>query len=107
VPALRTLIDWLSERGQLILWDEPDKFYTGELLEAVDLRVFPNRVKQQFEIPMRCDPFAFGPQEIQKIHTGINAMEYSGTAEAPAQIIIRNPNPHPVTRIRIVGIQHY
>ena len=103
---MREVIYWLSKRSQLILWDEPDKFYVGELMQSVDVNVFPKRTKQQFTLPMVCEPFAYGPQNIIEFSQGINKVEYNGTASTPTHIIIRNPNPFPVTKIRITGIQH-
>ena len=103
---MREIIDWLSEPGVLILWDEPEKFYVGELLEKTDIRIFPNRIKQQFEIPIKCPlPFARKALTVKPLQSGTNYVEYEGTHETPTEIILRNPNNFPVTGIYITEIQ--
>jgi phage-related protein len=100
----REIVYVLSQRSHLYFWDEPGKYYRGELYESVDVDVFPKQSGRNFTLPFRCDPFAYGPQINKKLYDGINEMEYGGTAEAPAFIIIRNPNDYPVSGIYITMV---
>jgi predicted phage tail component-like protein len=102
--AMREVIAWLSKRGQLILWDEQDKYYAGELIESVDVDVWQRYIMQGFVLPFLCFPFAFGNQETIALAKGINSVTYAGTAETPTQIIIRNPNNFPISNITISAI---
>ena len=103
---MREVILWLTQRGRLTLWDEQDKYYVGELEESVDVDVLPQEVKRAFSLPFRCEPFAYGEQNNLPIENGINRIDYRGTAETPSLIVIRNPNPFPVTGITLTTVAH-
>lgn len=102
----REIIYWLSQRAQLRLWDEQDKYYIGELEESVDVDVFPNEVNRQFTLPMRCEPFAYSTLNRIPIINGINPIDYKGTAETPTLLIIRNPNNFLVSNITITAMSY-
>jgi len=95
----REIVYELSHRNRLFFWDEPDKYYIAELFETVEVDVFPREVMRQFKLPFRCFPFAMGAQRVQALSTGINAVDYRGTAESPTIISIRNPNTFPISHI--------
>ena len=101
----REIIYVLSQKNMLFFWDEPDKFYRAELYDSVSVEVFPREVARNFVLPFVCEPFAYGNQEIIKLDEGINGIEYTGTAEAPTLIIIRNQNPFPVSGIMVTAVQ--
>jgi len=103
--AMREVIYQLSLKGTLRLWDEPDKYYIGELMESKDLHVTPKYAQQRFILPMLCEPFAYGRQVTEPIRTGANSIDYRGTAQAPTLLIIRNPNDFPVTNITISAVR--
>jgi len=102
---MREVIFWLSQKSIIRLWDEPDKFYIGEIMESAAVDVFAQRVMQHFTLPFLCEPFAYGRQVTEDIKTGANPIEYRGTAQAPTLFVIRNPNDFPVTNITISAVR--
>ena len=103
---MREVVLWLSQRGRLALWDEPDKHYVGELEESVDVEVLPQEIKREFLLPFRCEPFAYGERNQKQIMSGVNRINYRGTAETPTLIVIRNPNDFPVSNITVTTVSH-
>jgi phage-related protein len=101
----REIIYILSQRNSIFIWDEPDKYYCGELYESVDVTVFPREYGRSFILPFICEPFAYGPLESVALHKGINEINYPGTAETPARIVIRNPNSFPISGITVTVVQ--
>jgi len=101
----REIIYVLSQKNMLFFWDEPDKFYRAELYESVTVEVFPRESGRNFTLPFDCEPFAYGMQESIKLCAGINGIMYTGTAEAPTLIIIRNPNPFPISGVMVTAVQ--
>ena len=102
---MRAVAGWLSARGPLILWDEPEKHYMAELLDAPDIRVLPKYAKQQFTLNMRCDPFAIrGPFSLL-LASGLNSVSYSGTVSAPTLITLKNVSDVPIHHIQITAVQ--
>ena len=95
----------MSQRNRLRLWDEQDKYYMGELIDTVDVKVLPKYQKQIFVLPIVCDPFAYGESKLIKLHNGMNEVDYFGTAETPTMIVIRNPNNFAVSNISVTAIQ--
>lgn len=98
---MREVIYWLSEKNNLTLWDEPDKYYIGELLTSPEILVLPKRVKQQFVIELLCQPFAYGVNIAKPLNKSINKVEYHGTAETPTLFVIKNPNSFPVSKVMV------
>lgn len=103
--ALREVIYHMSRRNQLRLWDEPDKYYVGELLESADVQVLPKYQKQIFVLPITCEPFAYHAQVNLPLQTGTTMINYQGTAETPTLIIIKNPNDFAVSNITITAVR--
>ena len=103
---VREITEWLSRQGRIVLDCEPDKHYVGELFDPAALAVRYDMAQEEirtthgeFEIIFTCDPFAIGARNTLPISRGNNAIEYSGTAESPTLIILRNPNPFPISTI--------
>jgi len=86
---LRRIIAVLSRRIRIYFWDEPDKFYVGELFEEVDVDVFPKRVNAEFTLPFVCEPFATGPAQRVPLVRGYNPISYNGTQETATLFILR------------------
>jgi phage-related protein len=101
----REVIYILSQRSAIFLWDEPDKYYLGELYESVEVTVFPKECGRSFILPFVCEPFAYGPQQTIKLKQGLNAINYAGTAESPTLLVIRNPNNVAAKNIVVTAIQ--
>ncbi len=102
---MRDFIQHMSNRNRLILWDEPEKYYIGEMMESADINILPKRVKQQFTLSIECQPFAYKSQQILPIETGVNKVAYNGTAETSTLIILKNNNSYPITNIKITSVQ--
>jgi len=102
---MREVVYHMSQKNRLILWDEPDKYYIGELFDSASIVVQPKRVKQQFTLSLVCEPFAYKAQVSIPLKQGINAINYQGTAETPTIIVLKNPNSFPITNITITSIQ--
>jgi len=102
---LREVAALYSSPNILRFWDEPDKFYRGELMESVDVIVHALRNRHKFVLPFHCEPFAFGRQVTQQIRQGDNAIQYSGTIEAPTMLVIRNPNNFPINGISVRAVK--
>jgi phage-related protein len=100
----REIIAVLSRRIRIFLWDEPDKHYIGELFEETDVTVFPKEVNREFTLNFVCQPFAFGEQQVVHLTRGVNNVTYTGTAETPTLLVIRNPNSFAIANIHITGI---
>jgi len=102
---MREVIFWLSQKSNLVIWDEPDKFYVGELLQSAAVDVLARGEFRQFTLPLICEPFAYGRQVTQQIHQGDNVIEYGGTIETPTMLVIHNPNDFPVTGITVRAVK--
>ena len=103
---MREVIYWLHQKSALYLWDEPDKYYIGELLESVEVEVLPKYIKQRFVLPMICDPFAYKAHTSRPLTSGINTVDYKGTVESPTMIILRNINEVSVSNVVLKAVQH-
>lgn len=60
VTALRAVMNWLSGSGELILSDEPERYYNARIVNAVDyspwVTGFDDRI---VEVYFECEPFAY------------------------------------------------
>lgn len=101
---LRKVSFWLSGRDRLILWDEPDKYYIGELMDSADVAVAGGRARHRFVLPFVCEPFAYGQQVIKHITGGENAVEYGGEADAPTMLVIRNQGTANISNIVVKAV---
>ena len=109
---VREISSWLSRKGAIYLDVEPDKHYIGELYNPEELIMhYQTRLNGytsdgEFELNFLCEPFAYGVQNIVPIKQGINPIEYTGTADSPTLIILKNPNPFPITRLTVTAVSH-
>lgn len=85
---LRELSATLSRKGKLYLWDEPDKFYVGEIYNGGEIFEFPKANIRTFTLEFICEPFAYREAMEINISNGINKIEYNGTFEAPCTLIL-------------------
>ena len=87
---LREVAFWLSKKSRLIFFDEPEKYYVGELYSTDIFETFPNEVMREFTLDFICEPFAYGETVVSPIKAGSNAVRYKGTASTPTKIFLRN-----------------
>jgi len=106
---IREIAHWLSQKGTIVLDCELDKHYRGEIYNPPELIAHYNRAKEDirttdggFQLTFICEPFAFGPpRQLQSATGQFRDINYQGTADAPTQISIHNPNSFPVEIVRI------
>lgn len=98
---LREIAYYLSHESQLILWEEPDKYYIGELYDAHEIIDYYDEAMRDFEITFTCHPFAYSSPQNISIATGNNNINYLGTADAPCVIVLRNNNDYEINNIMI------
>lgn len=82
---IREISALLSRKGKLFLWDEPDKFYIGEIYDGGEIFEFPKANIRTFTLEFICEPFAYREDKVVNINTKI---DYQGTIEAPCMIIL-------------------
>lgn len=98
---LREVSSLLSKKGKLILWDEPDKHYIGEIYSPSEIFEFPQANIRTFSLEFICEPFAYTENIVKKLNMGVNDIEYYGTEEAPCLIRITNDSNMNVKNINI------
>lgn len=94
---LREAAHLLSKKAPLVLWDEPDKYYVGQLENSAALS-YLGRLGHAFTLTFVCDPFAYG-RTVQEAIGG--RMTYGGTARTPTRIEIYNAGSAAVQGVRI------
>ena len=78
----------LSEKNQIRVWQEPDKYYIGRLYDPASLERV-GTIQRHFTLPMVCEPFAYG--EIVSEDFGEQYIpEYAATHWTPTRIEITN-----------------
>jgi len=114
---IREVSFWLSQKGQIRLDVEPDKYYVGELFEPSELVAHYNYAKEdlqtgstdtttgEFTLEFTCEPFALRTVVTQDIASGTNRIDYKGTAETPCVIILRNPNSFAVSNVQVAVVR--
>lgn len=95
---LRELAYLLSQKGKLVLWDEPDKHYAARLYDPTALS-YLGRAGHAFELLFVCEPFAVG-RRVKRGEAGL--VHYAGTAQTPVRLTLRNVGTTTVKRLRIV-----
>lgn len=71
------IIKWLNGEGDLILSNEPDKYYKAKVIEQID---FENLIKYEpVEVTFRVQPFKYEYQEKATIFSEQETEEISGT----------------------------
>lgn len=105
---IREVAYWLSKKGRIELANEPDKWYMGELYDPTELIAhYTNAVDRgttdgEFELNFVCEPFAYKDIGDKTIQTGINPINYEGTAQTSCTIILKNNNNFAVNNVQIV-----
>ena len=87
---LREISMVLGSKGKLYLWDEPDKFYIGEIYDGGEIFEFPKANIRTFTLEFICEPFAYRETSFVDIQNGLNKIEYQGTFKAPCQIVLES-----------------
>lgn len=87
---LREISMVLGSKGKLYLWDEPDKFYVGEIYDGGEIFEFPKANIRTFTLEFICEPFAYRETSFVDVQNGLNKIEYQGTFKAPCQIILES-----------------
>jgi phage-related protein len=103
--GMREVIYELSKRDALILWDEPDKYYMGELFDSPPMNVSPKYVKQRFTLRFVCEPYAYGDDTAIPITGRFMRVSYAGTAETPTLIVLQNSSATTVSTVSITLIK--
>lgn len=85
---MRELSALLSKKGKLYLWDEPDKYYVGEIYNGGEIFEFPKASIRTFTLEFICEPFAYREMKEIELHKGVNKINYQGTFETPCRLIL-------------------
>lgn len=101
--SLREIAYALSRRAELRLWQEPDKYYIGEIYTAPDITDYMNESMREFTLEFICEPFAFSAARSEPLKDGKNRIKYNGTMENGAIFEIRNPNSYTVSNITLTS----
>ncbi|MDO5716373.1 MAG: phage tail family protein [Tissierellia bacterium] len=101
---VREIAYWLSGRGELILWDEPDKHYKAEIWSSASIDTMPREIMREWTITFVADPFAYSEPKQQSLQTGSNNINYKGTRWAYPIIIVKNNGNTPIQNIEIQTI---
>lgn len=102
---LRTIAGALSKKSILRLWDEPDKYYIGEIYDPAEITDYFDEAMREFTLSFVCDPFAYGKTVSIPIASGVNAIQYQGTADAPCLIVLRNVSSTAVSNLTITAVK--
>jgi len=89
----------LSEKDELIRWDETDKYYYGRIYDPTSIQRIAGAAKR-FELVFICDPFVYGDQ-VTETFTNYDNLTYAGSARTPPRITITNNNAYSVNGITI------
>ncbi len=100
---MRELAYTLSQKGEIILWNEQAKRYVGRLYDPQVLTKI-GRGQQEFTLEFVCDPFAYGNTKTYLLTNGNNSIEYKGTAETPCLIVLKNTGTEIITNIQLTAI---
>ena len=96
---IRELAYILSQKGQIVFWDDPDCYYIGRIYDEQDLQMVSTLNK--LTINFTCDPCTYGKEVILNFQDHKDH-SYKGTEETPCQIRITNNNDYPVKNITIM-----
>ncbi len=102
---LREIAGALSRKGRLRLWDEPDKYYIGELYDPAEIMDYYDESMREFTLSFICEPFALGRTVTLPIRSGENPIAYQGTVDTPCVIVLRNPSKANVQTVTITAIK--
>ena len=101
----REIVYLLSKKGRLRLWNEPDKYYVAELYDSPNADDFYMEEMREFELSFVCEPFAYGSILTVPLASGRNRVNYGGTAETPAVIVLKNTSESEATNVTITAIK--
>lgn len=101
----REVVYWLSKKARLYIWDDPDKYYIGELQDADDLDWRNLSHMEPFKLNFICEPFAYKDIPAKSVQSGNNSIEYQGTFPAPVVIRIQNVGNVNVSNITITTVE--
>lgn len=101
----REIVYQLSQKRQLRLWNEPEKFYMAELYDPSEVQDYFMESMRDFELNFICEPFAYGKTVSVPIQRGRNPIEYAGTAKTPCTIILKNTSTHNIANLKITAVQ--
>lgn len=59
----------------------------------------------EFEINFKCEPFAYGKTISLDLKSGVNAIDYKGTAETPTYIRLKNTGSTTINKIVITEVR--
>lgn len=98
---IRRLARVLSTKSRIVFWNEPEKYYLGELQNQIEL-TYLGRAGHAFELVFDCDPFAYGAS-VEKRWAGAtgNVVGYAGTARTPAVLTVKNTGASPIQGLTI------
>lgn len=102
---LREVAWALSRKSRLRLWDEPDKFYIGELYDPAEIADYFDEAMREFTLSFICEPFALGRTVTQPLAMGANPISYQGTAPAPCLIVLRNLSQSSASTVTITAVK--
>lgn len=102
---LREIAYLLSQKSQLRLWNEEDKYYIGELDNAAEVTDYPCEAMREFELTFTCEPFAYGAMKEIDVQRGINPLTYAGTAETPFILRLSNRGNNNISNITITVVK--
>ena len=95
----------MSKKARLYIWDDPEKYYIGELQDADDLDWRNLSHMEPFKLNFICEPFAYKDVPAKSIQSGNNLIEYQGTFPAPVVIRIQNVSNANVSNITITTVE--
>lgn len=94
----------LSRQGRIVLWDQPDRYYRGNLFDPAEVLDYFRHSMREFELVFLCDPYAYALTPTTLVSgQSILPMRYEGTRETPTRIKIRNTGKTPLTGIRVIA----
>jgi phage-related protein len=112
---IREIAYWLSQKGRIILDIEADKYYIGEVYNSNELIAHYNYAVEEnggtdttdgeFELEFTCEPFAYRATVTHDLTDGVNKIEYTGTAETPCVIILRNNNNFALNNVQVAVVR--
>lgn len=102
---VRELAYLLSKKSTIRNWDEPGKYYVGQLMDDQPLkRLTADRNgngRIGLELTFTCEPYAYSDTITQPLKNGNNPINYKGTAETPCLIILKNTGQEAIQTVQI------
>ncbi|GMQ61207.1 MULTISPECIES: distal tail protein Dit [Vallitalea] len=99
----REIAKWLSGYGKLQFDDEPDKYYTGRIYNAISFE--QDYQLASFQVVFECDTFAYGSQvninNVFNDNSHTIDITYNGTAETEQVIKVKNIGSNSINGFKI------